>query len=92
MTRPSNDPKCQRYIDDPDRRWYGGQWRTETGIKGRRALAAGARVRYREENRAEILDKKRVGGPWWVTDRKRVLGRQRAAVLEQLQELRSHNV
>ncbi len=102
MTAACRDPNCQRYIDDPERRWHAGAWMTEAEIERRRAASARYReenreknrashARYYEENRDQIQDKARAGGSWWVTRRKRELGQQRTAVLEQLQELRSHN-
>ncbi len=63
------------------------RWQKENPEKVR-----GYNTRFYEKNREERSAKARQGGSYWVTNRKRVLGQQRTAVLEQLQELRSHNV
>lgn len=48
--RPSYDPECQRYIDDPTYTWYGGRWRTQQGVEA--ARRARARHNRSEKDRA----------------------------------------
>lgn len=57
---PSRNPNCQRYIDDPNYAWYGGQWVTLEYIE-----------RHREQCRIENLTQEQIerkreqDREWW---------------------------